>query len=487
MKRRFEPSSFRDPVIARLVEDFGRRPSTLRAAKRELPLLWESTEVEGSPLNGGGGSAWLTTDLSDESFAARAELDIRNLDEFLRAAHRKRASHLLINVHAPFFADHQSWEHEVELFLDDRVFDARTFSKWYVQHQFFVPLAELEATTRLKLQARPTATGVLSDEFPKFSVSLYAGSKSEIFDRLERGAIWLFSSARAGSTWLAADILCAKDRARPIDESGIGRMFAPLRWDPERLYNLEQRAREYVESGFEFETGARIRQSAILPPFERGFSDLRLENQILSRRTGRVFYRMLRETALEHVVAEWGARDFSRVVFKCPNDAHGADHIMRAFPKSRMISLLRDGRDVMRSRFSSFGSEELAETAHRGLRLHAIAFYAHWWNFQTDIVAAAYDAHDPELRSFIRYEDLRAEPHRVLRELFARLNLEGTEAEIAELVADTRLENYNDRGENRPRQQGLIGGYRAHFSAEEIDLMNAIMGPNLAKYGYSLE
>ncbi|MDE2483309.1 MAG: sulfotransferase [bacterium] len=487
MSDRLEPSSFSDPVIAGLIEASRRREPTLGAAL-DAPVVRLDGEEALCFADGSEPIATLATDRDDASFAVRALLAFpRGCAGIADTGAPRGSTHLLVNVLAPFFAREHSWEHEVELVVDGHVVDSRIFSKWYVQHQFFVPLAEIVADTRIELRARPTRLGELRDESASFAVRLFVGSKSAIFDRLERDSIWLFSSARAGSTWLGTDILCSNDRARPVDESGIGRMFAPLRWDPERFFELDRRAAEYVESGFAFETGARVRRSAVLPPFERSFANMTLENQILSRRTERVFYRMLRETTLEHVVAEWGVRDYERIVFKCPNDAHGADHIMRAFPRSRMIFLMRDGRDVMRSRFSSFGSEELAETAHRGLRKYAIAFYSHWWNFQNDIIAAAYDAHDPALRAFVRYEDLRAEPHRVVDELLRQLALPETQERIAELVEATALERFGDRGESRPRQQGRVGAYRESFSEEEIALMNAIMGPNLARYGYEVE
>jgi hypothetical protein len=212
---------------------------------------------------------------------------------------------------------------------------------------------------------------------------------------------------------------------------------------------------------------------------------MRLENQILSRRNFDLYHRLLREAALAHVMNEWGCLDFTRIVFKCPNEAHAADYIMRAFPESAMIFLIRDGRDVLRSRFSAFGSEELAETAHKGLRLHAIAYYSHWWNFQVDIIASAYDAHAPERRVFVRYEDLRRHTEDTAEKIFRGVGLQIAPEDLKRLVRDTRLESLHDRGSDKPRQDGRVGGFKAFFSDEEIALMDTIMGPNLRKYGYS--
>jgi hypothetical protein len=57
---------------------------------------------------------------------------------------------------------------------------------------------------------------------------------------LESNSIWVFSTARSGSTWLSQDMLCGAADVRPMDEPGIGRMFAPFDWASERMYNLAE-------------------------------------------------------------------------------------------------------------------------------------------------------------------------------------------------------------------------------------------------------
>jgi hypothetical protein len=52
----------------------------------------------------------------------------------------------------------------------------------------------------------------------------------------------------------------------------------------------------------------------------------------------------------------------------------------------------------------------------------------------------------------------------------------------------TSLENIPDdqKGPDKPRQTGQIGKYTEVFSEEEIELMEAIMGSNLRRFGYAL-
>lgn len=474
-----DSQSFKDPVIASLVERMQTRLGRDGLLRHEAPIALESSG-EGLLL------AAVLGDRGENRFSTRMIVEIPPLgDVLLCSQHASEMTHVMVNVRSDFFASHHGWEYEVRLRPPSGGSgDVRHFHKWYIQHQFLLPVTDWLRGGALELSASPTRVAERGSESPSFSVELFLCSKQAIFDRLARGAIWLFSTARAGSTWLASDLLCAGERARPIDESGLGRMFAPLQWDAERFYDIAKRAPGYAESGFEYEIGKKPRAATFTPTFERNFTNMRLDNQILSTRNFRLYHRMLRETALEHVMNEYGCRDFTRTVFKCPNDAHAADFIMRAFPEASMMFLMRDGRDVMRSRFSAFGSELLAETTHSDLRRHAIAYYSHWWNFQIDIMRSAYEQHDPERRIFVKYEDLRRDTQSTVEKIFAMVGYDASPAEVRELVEATALEKFKDRGSDKPRQSGLVGGFQKAFSDDEIALMNAIMGPNLRRYGY---
>jgi hypothetical protein len=226
-----------------------------------------------------------------------------------------------------------------------------------------------------------------------------------------------------------------------------------------------------------------------MPPFERAFKDMRHETRMFNLVNEALYHRLLRDCALEHVLNEWGVLAYDRLVFKMPNDSHGADFIMRAFPRAWMIFLMRDGRDVMRSRFTPFASDILAETTDASLRTQAIAYYAHFWNFQVDIMRDAYDAHAADRRHFLRYEDVRQKPAAEIPRLLNRIGMAVTEEQLPRLLHDVTLENMpaDQRGPDKPRQDGKIGGFRDTFSPAEIELMNNIMGANLRRYGYEAD
>ncbi|HBK07403.1 MAG TPA: hypothetical protein DDZ81_16380 [Acetobacteraceae bacterium] len=435
-------------------------------------------EVRSADLDGGPAPrTW--------GFKQSADLLVPTLLD-LPARTRGDFSELAVDLLAPFFPEHPDYIFEVTLLLRGEVIDSKVFRNFTQRHQFIVPTQILfDDTNVLTLTARLVSGGL---ETPRFFVRVFYVQKDRLVRMLESNSIWIFSTARSGSTWLANDILCWNGQVRPMDEPGVGKMFAPISWIAERFYDLANKA-GYFESGINFETGASVRDDvSVIAPFEREFIYERQENQIWSPQNRKMYLSLLKETVFRHVVNEWGFIHYKKVAFKMPNDSHAADVVMQAFPGSFMIFLMRDGRDVMKSRFSPFASMKLAKTTDPQLRLYAIAFYSHFWNFQVDIVQSAFDAHAPERRLLLHYEKLRRSPRAEFRLTLDRIGMPVSDEQLDALVAKTVLENMPiaERGPDKPRQTGEIGKYARVFSPAEIELMEAIMGANLRRFGYRL-
>jgi hypothetical protein len=418
-------------------------------------------------------------------FTRSAEVLVPSLID-LPARTRGDFTELAVDLYAPIFPERPEYLCEVDLLLRGEVIGTKIFRKATQRHQFVVSTQILfEDANVLEFAARMMFGEA---EAARFFVRAFYVQKDRLIRSLEKNCIWIFSTARSGSTWLSHDILCWNGRTRPMDEPGLGRMFAPFDWVAERFYDLPRKAAHF-QSGLDYEIKKKIRDGKHgIPPFERAFIYAGQENQIWSMQNWSMYLETLKDTAFRHVVNEWGMLGYQNVVFKMPNDSQAADVIMQAFPRSFMIFLMRDGRDVMKSRFSLFASQNLAETTDYQMRLYAIAFYAHFWNFQVDIIQSAFAAHAPERRLRVRYEDLRRDPSKELRLIFDRICGPITKNELAELITRTSLENIPDdqKGPDKPRQTGQIGKYTDVFSQQEIELMEAIMGPNLRRFGYAL-
>jgi hypothetical protein len=393
---------------------------------------------------------------------------------------------LALDLYAPVFPQRTEYLCEVDLRLRGRIIDTKIFHGVTQRHQFVVSTQELfEDFNRLAISVRMIAG---DQSAARFFVRAFYIKWERLARNLETRSIWVYSTARSGSTWLTQDILCWNGRTRPMDEPGIGRMFAPVDLVAERFYNLVGKPHHF-QSGLHYERKTKVRDANYgIPPFERAFIYADEGNKVWNIRNWPTYLQSLRETVFRHAINEWGVLGYQNLVFKMPNGSHAADVVMQAFPESFMIFLIRDGRDVMKSRFSVFASRDLATTDDRDMRLYAVAFYSHLWNFQVDIIESAFNAHAPGQRLLVRYEDLRREPSQELRTIFSHVCGPITDDELAELIARATLENIpaEQKGPDKPRQTGEIGQYARIFSMQEIELMEAIMGANLSRFGYDL-
>ena len=418
-------------------------------------------------------------------FMSRAAIQIPRLDHVVAASGGKFCD-LAIDIRSIADDDRSRCKDRIAITMDGRILDTRVMHKWYQSSQIFIPLWSLYKEKNLvHLTATPLEARLSS---PFYTVRVILSSRARVLDTLEKDSIWIFSPPRSGTTWLAQDILGSTPDVRPVDESGLGRMLSPLQSGPERLLNLGERAARF-ESGPEFERGRMPRTRPGIPPFVRQFpEESRTEpfEQILASEHDEMFRRHVRELTLDHVLHVWGFLGYQRLAFKCTDDSQAADLIMPAFPNAHLIFLIRDGRDAVRSQCSPFISGSLFADGGDAVRRHLVAFYSHLWNFRVDIIRAAFETHAPERRLMLRYEDLRREPLPTIQNLLRHLAMTTPDRNMAELVHNVTLENMpvETRGPDKPRQAGEIGGYKGFFTEPDINLMNAIMGENLRRYGY---
>ena len=450
-----------------------------RDTEVSAPAEESHVEIRADDLELGGQQpeTWGFKDAAELLVPSMLDLPARTKGDF---------TELAIDVAATVFPDKPDCVWEIELHLRGKIIDTRRFRNFTQRHQFIVPTSVLfEEQNSLRLSGRAIAGAKLA---PRFFVRVFYMQKERLLDFIEENSVWVYSTARSGSSWLSQDILCHGQGVRSMDEPGIGRLFAPVDWVAERFYDLAHKD-AYAQSGLDYETRAKARLNVgFIPPFERSFMFGGQENSIWSQQNYPLYLDLIRTTMFQHVLHEWGVIDYRTIVFKMPNDSHAADVVMQALPKAFMLLLMRDGRDVMKSRFSPFASPDLATTTDPALRLHAIAFYAHLWNFQVDIMQSAFVAHAPERKLLLHYEELRVTPTAQLRVMFDKIGMKISDAALDELVSRTRLENIPDaqKGPDKPRQTGQIGKYANVFSQAEIELMEAIMGRNLRRFGYAV-
>ncbi len=216
--------------------------------------------------------------------------------------------------------------------------------------------------------------------------------------------VWIFGSPRSGSTWLSR-LLTAHPETVLVGEPHIGYHLAPL------------------------SPGLLDSRPLVYPEVQRDRPDY-----FFNDRTRDAWGPATRELILRRMEAE-GIGPGKLAIVKEPHGSQAAETILSLLPESRLIFLLRDGRDVVDSEVAAYEPEGWLGRSMKVQvpRLQLVEFLARTWLLRTEIVERAYGRHDPERRHLVRYE---------------------------ELLADTEGQLSADRADARARRRA--GAHRAH-------------------------
>jgi hypothetical protein len=291
----------------------------------------------------------------------------------------------------------------------------------------------------------------------------------------ERRLVWIFGSPRTGSTWLS-NLLKADPRAIAIDEPTVGVHLATLMLD-------------YVSVQPNAVDASRLRVNDVRADLPSYFFSRKYESVWKPKLRSMVLARFRAE--LSGVARARSIRDPLGIV-KEPVGSQGADVLMSVLPRSRMIYLLRDGRDVIDSELDAFSpggwvADELPgyETSDFD-RIQFVNARAHAWLCRVEAVERAYRNQPSSLRRMVRYEDLVADAEPVLADLFSWLGTDIGTREVAEVVERLSFQNLpaEARGPGRFARSATPGLWRERLSAEEVEVIDRVMGAKLRELGY---
>lgn len=282
-------------------------------------------------------------------------------------------------------------------------------------------------------------------------------------NQLEKRIIWIFGAPRSGTTWLGPRLL---EHPPNIvwNEPWIGFHIAGIT------------TREDLD-------GDR-------PIFERLLDTRANEHRyFFSSNYRNIWLPALRKFILTRAYAHVQTVN-KNIIIKEPAGAYAADIIMECLPNSKMIFLLRDGRDVVESRmdnemktWSKLSSEVIIEKRYR-----TIQFYSIMWNTIIKSIFAAYNKQRPELRLLVKYEELKANTFAEMQRIYKFLKVEISEEELRKRIESYDFKNIpeSEKGPGKFNRAASTGAWRNTFSKREQDLMNSIMGENLTEFGYTL-
>jgi hypothetical protein len=180
------------------------------------------------------------------------------------------------------------------------------------------------------------------------------------------------------------------------------------------------------------------------------------------------------------------------VVIKETNGSHAADLVMRLLPSSRLLLLIRDGRDVVDSLLAAYqpggffarNQGRAFTTAEE--RREGLLWAARLWACNTDVTLQAIERHDPSLCRTVRYEDLLTDTAGELARTFEWMGIERDAGAVEQIVAGQSFSRIPEkqRGPLTRNRSASPGLWRKNLSGEEQDIVDRICGPLLERFGY---
>lgn len=264
--------------------------------------------------------------------------------------------------------------------------------------------------------------------------------------------IWMFGSPRTGSTWLSK-IMAELENQERWHEPYVGLLFGSFVYE-------------------------RLKDNKLLnsPYF------------IMGEPYREVWLRSIRNFVLDGAAARYPKlKEDQYLVIKEPNGSIGAPLLLEATPRSRLVFLIRDSRDVVASRLDAFREGSWARQSRdysttEKLNAHTKRLAEDYLRTVSQ-VQKAYEAH-PGRKAFVRYEDLRYDTIGTLKAMYDALEIEADEAQLEAAVVKHSWAWIPDseKGRGKFYRKAQPGSWREDLSSEQAKIIEDITGPILFKY-----
>lgn len=279
----------------------------------------------------------------------------------------------------------------------------------------------------------------------------------------EKQLVWMLGFGRSGTTWLL-HLLCQLPGVEGVDEPLIGAHLGLS--VGASLGGAIQEERSLYEV-------SRTRTSYFFSDERRAVWEPALRRLVLARLTD-------------------GKPRSKLVAIKEPNGSSAAPMILSTFARSRLLYVVRDGRDVVDSALDAWSggwaSEQMGtrvSTAQE--RAELLTNIATGWVRINRTVLSAYEAHRADLRLRVTYEELLADTPGALGRIAAWLGREVPRSRLEEIAERLAFDSVPEgqRGPGKFVRAAQPGLWRQHFDAKERALLYEIMGEMLSEMGYA--
>ena len=276
----------------------------------------------------------------------------------------------------------------------------------------------------------------------------------------EKNLIWLFGSARGGTTWVALQLLSYKTNSinEPHLDEHLGTRANEIEDRIVRRIDNPQKNPDYFFS-------EKYREIWIYY----------LRKLILNR-----FYAQVRDPTQKTIIKEldtWGTSD---ILTECTNN-------------SRIIFLIRDGRDVIDSLVDArsktgFMTKAVKMTSIPRGNLVFVSGQSKLWVARNENFLKTFKKYSKNLRYMVKYEDLLKNTFSELKKLYKFIDVEISDEELQKIVEKYSFKNIpeKEKGSGKFARSASPGLWRKNFSEKQQKIMNDVMSDTLLKLGYEL-
>jgi hypothetical protein len=293
------------------------------------------------------------------------------------------------------------------------------------------------------------------------------------FEALESRLVWIFGSPRTGSTWLLQMLAEAgAPGVATIDETWAGEIFnRTFAWPKDGTLKIMSSADAHANlDGWVL--GAE--REPLWRPLMRAFLLEGFEHQL---RNGQAR-------------TDW---ESPFLVIKEPNTSEAADTLVTLLPRSRILFLVRDGRDVVDSMVDHYQSaswgapQDLGwDALPREEREKVLMGTAANWVYRMDAVQRARELVSPDAVLTVRYESLLAETPSELVRVARWLGVEGSDDWAADVASRHAFERIPEeqRGKGKFHRAATPGLWRQNMTDSEQGMLREVMREKLQELGY---
>jgi len=328
---------------------------------------------------------------------------------------------------------------------------------------------DVELQVPSSLTIKETTLEHVSDDITQYEVPFLQPLSTEDEEILEKKIIWLCAPPRSGTTWLGTQLLNHNDNII-WHEPWLGLHLGVLRGVLVPSKNYEQNNYRFERV---FDTQAKEGEYFFSPHHKNNWLPM-LRKLILARTYSHA------QTLTKNII------------IKDPVGSNGVDMISQCLPNSKILFLIRDGRDEVDSRMDMHRPDSWAKLRpfrDDKDRLDAINYYSQLWVVNMKNIKIGFDKHDSKLKLMLKYEDLKANTVLKLKEIYDFINLSINETELKKIINQFDFTNIPEfeKGDGKFKRTAKLGGWRKNFNEKEIEVMNSILGKTLREFGYKLD